>query len=201
MTTISIVILAILIKVRNMQGLSWAGRTCIHIPVGEERVALLATKVFNFAYILVGFGSLMGQPFLFTFYGYLKLYVYINLLLTKLDHLTESRPAAINLDIYVPRDEQLSPKRLSEFISNAIEATAHFVLPEAKLLFQDDSGHFKSFDEIRHLFTANRSQVKKEGWFVKKVKDLVPEELFKMIQHASLKNPVKFPLPQIIAGD
>ncbi|KAM7521900.1 hypothetical protein LguiA_011802 [Lonicera macranthoides] len=114
------------------------------------------------------------------------------------DHLTESRPAAISLDIYVPQDERLSPKRLSEFISNAIEATAHFVLPEAKLLFQDGSGHFKSFNEIRHLFTANRSQVK-EGRFVKKVKDLVPEELFKMIQHARIKNPVKFPLPQIIA--
>ncbi|KAK6286742.1 hypothetical protein POUND7_012921, partial [Theobroma cacao] len=109
---------------------------------------------------------------------------------------TELDPKTINLDTYVPPDERFSPKKLSEFIANAIQATAHFLLPEAKSLSHDSSS-FESFDEIRNLYSDNRSQVMR-GTITEKMKKLVPAELIKQVTHASKQDHIKFPLPQII---
>ncbi|KAF3948713.1 hypothetical protein CMV_025324 [Castanea mollissima] len=116
----------------------------------------------------------------------------------KADPLTESRPEKINLDIYVPPDERFSPKKLSEFISNSIQATVHLLIPEAKLLFRQDSGSFRSFEETSSFFSSNKNQVV-EGQVKEILKSMVPEKLFNEVIHASNQNPVKFPLPQIIA--
>lgn len=103
--------------------------------------------------------------------------------------------------MYVPPDERVSPQKLSELISNSIQASLHFILPEAKLLFTNAStGSFESFDEIRDLFTSSRSQVL-EGWVADKLKSMLPPEIFKKITRASKENLTKFPLPQVIAGD
>ncbi|KAK6259684.1 PLAT/LH2 domain - like 2 [Theobroma cacao] len=107
-----------------------------------------------------------------------------------------SKNETINLDTYVPPDERFSPKKLSEFIANAIQATAHFLLPEAKSLSHDSSS-FESFDEIRNLYSDNRSQVMR-GTITEKMKKLVPAELIKQVTHASKQDHIKFPLPQII---
>ncbi|XVE78192.1 hypothetical protein DITRI_Ditri13aG0124200 [Diplodiscus trichospermus] len=113
------------------------------------------------------------------------------------------RPATqnetINLDTYVPPDERCSPKKLSEFIANAIQATAHFLLPEAKSLTHDSTS-FESFNEIRDLYSDNRSPVMK-GTATEKMKKLLPAELFKEISHASKQDHIKFPLPQIIRAN
>ncbi|KAG5514887.1 hypothetical protein RHGRI_036064 [Rhododendron griersonianum] len=107
----------------------------------------------------------------------------------------------ITLDMYVPPDERVSPQKLSELISNSIQASLHFILPEAKLLFTNAStGSFESFDEIRDLFTSSRSQVL-EGWVADKLKSMLPPEIFKKITRASKENLTKFPLPQVIAGN
>ncbi|XP_038714172.1 probable linoleate 9S-lipoxygenase 7 isoform X2 [Tripterygium wilfordii] len=115
----------------------------------------------------------------------------------KQDSSTESQPETINFDIYVPPDERFSPKKLSEFISNSIQSTVHFLIPEAKALEQNSSS-FESFDEILGLFSSNRNQTV-EGWMKEKLKKLVPDELFREIVHASEKKPMEFPLPQILA--
>ncbi|OMP07928.1 Lipoxygenase [Corchorus olitorius] len=110
------------------------------------------------------------------------------------------RPAtkngSINLDTYVPPDERFSPKKLSEFIANVIQATAHFLLYEAKSSSRDSSS-FESFDEIRDLYSENRSQVKK-GQVREKMKKLLPNELLKQVSHASIEDHIKFPLPHVI---
>ncbi|XP_059660015.1 linoleate 9S-lipoxygenase 6-like [Cornus florida] len=116
------------------------------------------------------------------------------------DHQTESRPETINLDIYVPPDERFSPKKLSEFTENSIQAAVHFLIPQAKSLFQENSSSFESFSEIRDLFTSKKYQVVEE-WVTHKLKKLVPDKLFKEIQQTSKENPMDFPLPQIIAGN
>lgn len=116
-----------------------------------------------------------------------------------IDLSTESRPEKINLDIYVPPDERFSPKKLSEFIGNSIRASLHFLIPEAKSLLEKDP-HFRSFDEIRGMFSSNKSR-KVEGWLTKKLQKLVPEQLLKQLTRASKGDPMKFPEPQIIASD
>ncbi|XVF81301.1 hypothetical protein PTKIN_Ptkin15bG0144400 [Pterospermum kingtungense] len=110
-----------------------------------------------------------------------------------------SKTETINLDTYVPPDERFSPKKLSEFIANAIQATAHSLLHEAKSLFHDSST-FDSFDEIQDLYADNRSKVMK-GMVTMSMKKLLPAELAKEINHVSKQDHIKFPLPQIIRGD
>ncbi|KAI9176645.1 hypothetical protein LWI28_005445 [Acer negundo] len=118
---------------------------------------------------------------------------------SKKDPLTESRPEMINLDIYVPPDERFSPNKLSEFIGNSIQATAHFILPEAKSLLEQDSS-VQSFDEIKKMFSSNRSQ-KVDGWLSEKLHKLVPDELYKGIAHASKGDHLMFTLPQILTNN
>lgn len=112
------------------------------------------------------------------------------------DPLTESRPEKGKLDIYVPSDEQLSPKKLSELISNAVQATLHFLIPQTV----QDSRSFSSFEETSSIFSGKRSQVA-EKWVKETLKKMVPDKLYKEVIHASKKNQLKFPLPQIIAGE
>ena len=115
------------------------------------------------------------------------------------DSLTESRPEKNNLDIYVPPDERFSPKKLSEFISKSIQASVHLLIPEAKSVLKQDSSSFHSFEETRSMFSSNKSRV--EGWVKEELKKMVPDKLFKEVIQASKKNPLKFPLPQIIEGE
>ncbi|KAJ6401580.1 hypothetical protein OIU84_016889 [Salix udensis] len=125
----------------------------------------------------------------------------------------ESRTETINLDIYVPPDERFSPKKLSEFISNSIQATVHFIIPEAKSLFKQDSSSFESFDEIHDMFSSKGGQAvegkvreklkgkvreKLKGKVSEKLKKLVPNVLFKEINYAGKEDLLKFPLPQIV---
>lgn len=129
------------------------------------------------------------------------------------DHLhiepsTESRTETINLDIYVPPDERFSPKKLSEFISNSIQATVHFIITEADSLFKQDSSSFESFDEIHDMFSSKRSNAvegkakdKLKGKVKERLKKLVPDVLFKEITYAGKEDLAKFPLPQIIRGN
>ncbi|CAI0426523.1 unnamed protein product [Linum tenue] len=114
------------------------------------------------------------------------------------DPLAESRGESMKLDIYVPSDEQFSPAKLSAFLSNSIEATVHFLASEAKALLRDDSSDFRSFDDLRELFSGKRSQAVEEK-VAEKLKKLVPYDLFKEVTNRSKEDTTKFPLPQIIA--
>ncbi|KAL2488318.1 Linoleate 9S-lipoxygenase 5 [Forsythia ovata] len=116
------------------------------------------------------------------------------------DFRTESRPESFNIDIYAPPDERFSPKKLSELISNVIQAAMRLVIPEAKAMFKEGSSHFESFNEIAQLFTSTRDQGEEES-VVKNLKQAVPDDLRKKIKQVIKKNPVKFPLPEIIAGN
>jgi lipoxygenase len=115
------------------------------------------------------------------------------------DPLTESRPERSKLDIYVPSDEQLSPKKLSELISNVVQAAVHFLFPETDM-FQQDSRSFSSFEETSSIFFRKRNQVV-EKWVKETLKKMVPDKLYKEVIHASKENPLEFLLPQIIIGE
>lgn len=59
------------------------------------------------------------------------------------DGVTEARGSFLNLDYYVPPDDRFSPIKFSEFITSAIQAVIHFVIPEVKSLFQGDINNFR----------------------------------------------------------
>ena len=114
--------------------------------------------------------------------------------------MTETRHKLINLDFYVPPDERFSQSKLSEFIANSLQAILHFVVPEVKSFFQGDLSSFESFDQVtKDLYAGKRSCVL-EGMVMERLKTYLPEELFKEVIRMTKENPVKFPVPQVIAG-
>ncbi|XP_031248430.1 probable linoleate 9S-lipoxygenase 5 [Pistacia vera] len=109
---------------------------------------------------------------------------------------SERRTQQMNFDVYVPPDERFSPKKLSEFTGNAIQAIVHFVIPEAKSLLLPEDSSFQSFREIKELFTREKGQKVEEG-LIEKLRKVMPEHLVKKITHASKGGTMKFPMPSI----
>ncbi|CBI35577.3 unnamed protein product, partial [Vitis vinifera] len=95
------------------------------------------------------------------------------------------------------QDERFSPKKLSEFIENSVQAIVHFPLPEAQSIDEQESNSFESLEEIKDIFSRHKRQGV-EGWIAEELKSLVSDDLFKEIKEASKKDPMKFPLPKII---
>lgn len=121
--------------------------------------------------------------------------------LSSKDRATETRNRLINLDFYVPPDDRFSPIKLSEFITNSLQAILHFVNPELKSLIQGNVINFASFDQIKKdLYQSERSRVL-EGIVMEKLKAFLPEDLLKEFKKAIKENPIKFPIPQVIAAD
>lgn len=104
------------------------------------------------------------------------------------------------MDIYVPPDERFSQQKLSEFTTNAVRAAMHFVMPEAGEIFNHETSKFESFDQIHRLFVGNREQPVDE-WVVERLKQELPDYLFKKFKQVMKESPVKFPLPRIVAGN
>lgn len=107
-----------------------------------------------------------------------------------------------DIEITVPPDERFSPEKLSELTKNCIQAALHFVVSQGKSDFRDfkDTRPFHSFIEMYGLFRRYKSHEVDE-WAIKKLRTLVPDELFKKIKSALKEYTVRFPLPQIIRGD
>ncbi|KAG6403514.1 hypothetical protein SASPL_135737 [Salvia splendens] len=104
-----------------------------------------------------------------------------------------------NTDIYVPPDERLS-QQLSEFTTNAVRAAVHFVMPEASAVFNQETSHFESFDQIHRMSLRNRNQSVDE-WMLKRLKHELSDELFKKLKQVITEKPAKFQLPRIAAGN
>ncbi|KAK4794589.1 hypothetical protein SAY86_012583 [Trapa natans] len=98
----------------------------------------------------------------------------------------ESRPVMPSLNVCVPPDEQLNPRKLPGLLSNSIQSLVHFLGPGATSLFRDDYDAFDSFDHIWGLFCS-----KDDG-------RSVPN---KKTRHRKSQELLKFPLPQIAAED
>lgn len=105
-----------------------------------------------------------------------------------------------NMDIYVPPDERFSQQKLSQFTTNAIRAAVHFLMPEAGAIFNQETSNFESFDQIHRLFVGNRDQ-SVDGWVVERLKQELPDDLFKKFKQVIKESPVKFPLPRIVEGN
>lgn len=105
------------------------------------------------------------------------------------------------MDFYVPPDDRFSPVKLSEFISNSIRAIVHFVIPEVKSVFEGSIRNFESFGQMRKdLYSSHRRSIL-EGVVMEKLKALVPEEFIKEVVRVVKENPLKFPIPEVIASE
>lgn len=113
---------------------------------------------------------------------------------------TESRPGVLGLDVFVPPDERFSPRKLSEFVLNSIQAVLHFLIPELKSLTSGGHGDFESFDQLMKDLYSDKRRPPLERKLVNGLKQFLPGDLVDEAIRAHKKNPVKFPVPQIMAG-
>lgn len=105
------------------------------------------------------------------------------------------------MDFYVPPDDRFSPVKLSEFISNSIRAIVHFVIPEVKSVFEGSIRNFESFGQMRKDLYSSHKRSILEGVVMEKLKALVPEEFIKEVVRVVKENPLKFPIPEVIASE
>ncbi|KAL6619995.1 hypothetical protein ACP70R_035134 [Stipagrostis hirtigluma subsp. patula] len=122
--------------------------------------------------------------------------------LFKTDGMTETRKHLINLDFYIPPDERFSPTKLAEVLTLAVQAVTHFVVPEAKALFQGSINNFRSFEQLRKDMYMKPPQPAVEGVVMDRLKSSVPShKTFKQVSKMVKDTPVKFPIPQVIEYD
>ncbi|XP_020107220.1 linoleate 9S-lipoxygenase A-like [Ananas comosus] len=122
--------------------------------------------------------------------------------LSRADGETEKRSIFIDLDFYVPPDERFSPVKLSGFITHSIQAVLHFVFPEVKSLLGHNIGNFESFKELtKDLYARRHEPSIVEGVVMEKLKSLLPKDIYKEVIRVTKENPLKFPVPQVIATD
>lgn len=112
----------------------------------------------------------------------------------------ESHATQSNLNVFVPPDDQIHPKRLLELQAKTIQAVVLYLEHEMKFLRKEGSGSFDSFQEMLEVFSATRAPPKSK----------VPEELMRNLpkeHHETIltarkqKKTDKFPLPRILAGN
>ncbi|XP_062180893.1 linoleate 9S-lipoxygenase 2-like [Phragmites australis] len=122
--------------------------------------------------------------------------------LSKTDGMTETRKHLINLDFYIPPDERFNPTKLAEVLTLAVQAVTHFVIPEAKALFQGDINNFKSIEQLKKDMYSKPPQTAVEGVVMDRLKSSVPsQKTYKQVSKMVKETPVKFPVPQVIEHD
>ncbi|KAG8085102.1 hypothetical protein GUJ93_ZPchr0010g9360 [Zizania palustris] len=122
--------------------------------------------------------------------------------LSQTDGMTETRKHKINLDFYIPPDERFSPGKLAEFLTLAVQAVTHFVIPEARSLFQGDVTNFRSLDQLRKDLYGRPPQPAVDGMVMDKLKSSVTSpKTYKHVSKMVKETPVMFKLPQVIQHD
>nr|WCQ76778.1 LOX2 [Salvia miltiorrhiza] len=117
----------------------------------------------------------------------------------KKDPNTESRLFLLNLNIYVPRDEQFAQVKFSDFIGYAIKSVGQVLVPEIKAVFDKTFNEFDTFKDVLDLYET-RTQVPDDKSLAK-IKDCVPWELLRELIRSDGERFLNFPVPQVIEAD
>ncbi|KFK39529.1 hypothetical protein AALP_AA3G256200 [Arabis alpina] len=115
---------------------------------------------------------------------------------TKSDPKTESRLPLLDLSIYVPRDEQFSPVKFSEFLTSTLKSVTQVLAPEIVAVFDKTINEFDSFEDVYNLYDSGIKHG--NGHTDSKLRDVMPPEMFREISRNNKKGILKFPLPAVI---
>lgn len=103
-----------------------------------------------------------------------------------------------SLKIYVPRDEKFEHLKMSDFLAYALKSIVQVLKPELESIFDSTPNEFDSFDDVHKLYYGG---IKVPQSILKGVRDNIHGEMFKEILRTDGENFLKFPLPQVIAGN
>lgn len=113
---------------------------------------------------------------------------------------SENVKGMFKIDSCIPPDERFSPQKLLEFVKKVIQATLHFVVSQGGSVSREETNQFKSFSEIKELFSGKKTQ-EVEEWVIKKLEARLPIEIFKEIKQGFKHYTANFPMPQLFAGN
>lgn len=115
---------------------------------------------------------------------------------TKTDPKTESRLHLLNLNVYVPRDEQFGHVKFSDFLAYALKSVAQVLLPEIKSLCDKTINEFDTFEDVLDIYEGSIKLP--SGALTKKLRELVPYELFRELIRNDGEKFLKFPVPDVL---
>ncbi|KAK8684827.1 hypothetical protein V6N13_040843 [Hibiscus sabdariffa] len=117
----------------------------------------------------------------------------------KIDSKTESRLFLLNLNIYVPRDEQFSQVKFSDFIAYSLKSLFQVLVPEIAALCDKTINEFDSFQDVLDLYEGGIKLPSDAT--IKKIRDCLPWELIRELVRNDGERLMKFPMPAVIKED
>ncbi|KAK7357488.1 hypothetical protein VNO80_16776 [Phaseolus coccineus] len=118
---------------------------------------------------------------------------------TKTDPKTESRLRLLNLNVYVPRDEQFGHVKFSDFLAYALKSVAQVLLPEIKSLCDKTINEFDTFEDVLSIYEGSIKMP--SGPIAVKLRELVPYELVRELIRNDGEKFLKFPVPDVIKAN
>ncbi|XP_019442189.1 PREDICTED: linoleate 9S-lipoxygenase 5, chloroplastic-like [Lupinus angustifolius] len=115
---------------------------------------------------------------------------------TKKDPKTESRLLLLNLNVYVPRDEQFGHIKFSDFLAYSLKSIAQVVLPEIRSLCNKTINEFDSFEDVLAIYEGSLQLP--TGPVLNKIRQLIPYEILKELVRNDGEKFLKFPVPDVI---
>jgi len=114
------------------------------------------------------------------------------------DPKTESRLHLLNLNVYVPRDEQFGHVKFSDFLAYALKSVAQVLLPEIKSLCDKTINEFDTFEDVFSIYEGSIKMP--SGPIACKLRELVPYEIVRELIRNDGERFLKFPVPDVIKG-
>ncbi|KZV41889.1 putative linoleate 9S-lipoxygenase 5-like [Dorcoceras hygrometricum] len=112
---------------------------------------------------------------------------------------TETRLPPLSLDIYVPKDENFSRVKLSDFIGYALKSLGQVLIPEIRSLFEETFSEFHTFQDVLDLYEGGIKLP--DGITLLKIRKHIPWELLKELLRSDGERFLKFPMPDVIKED
>lgn len=110
------------------------------------------------------------------------------------DPKSESRLPLLSLDFYVPRDEQFTRIKFSEYLAYTLKFIAQITLPGIASLCNE----FNSFEEVHRIYEGGIKLPKVT--LLRKVKERIPWAMIKELVRSDGEQFLKFPMPDVIKG-
>ncbi|XP_061338667.1 linoleate 9S-lipoxygenase 5-like [Gastrolobium bilobum] len=118
---------------------------------------------------------------------------------TKTDPKTESRLHLLNLNVYVPRDEQFGHVKFSDFIAYALKSVAQVLLPEIKSVCDKTINEFDTFQDVLDIYEGSFKLL--NGPITSKLRELIPYEVLRELVRTDGERFLKFPVPDVIKAN
>ncbi|WJX21007.1 Linoleate 9S-lipoxygenase 5 [Trifolium repens] len=115
---------------------------------------------------------------------------------TRTDTKTESRLHLLNLNVYVPRDEQFGHVKFSDFLAYSLKSVAQVVLPELRSLCDKTINEFDTFQDVLDIYEGSFKLP--SGPLQSTIRDLIPYEIFRELVRNDGERFLRFPVPDVI---